>query len=146
MEELRSNLTRAAAAQARRAAEMPPTPAPPPRFPPATDVPVIPQIVHTFVEKPGLAVPDPELLDELRRQRERADDAALSLQRSQNAAQQDQANLLEEMSKLREKLCREAATAAASMEAACAGRRCGGPAGAWAASSRRGARSPPLLD
>ena len=32
MEELRSNLTRAAAAQARRAAEMPPTPAPPPRF------------------------------------------------------------------------------------------------------------------
>ena len=112
MEELRSNLTRAAAAQARRAAEMPPTPAPPPRFPPATDVPVIPQIVHTFVEKPGLAAPDPELLDELRRQRERADDAALSLQRSQNAAQQDQANLLEEMSKLREKLGREAATAA----------------------------------
>ena len=112
MEELRSNLTRAAAAQARRAAEMPPTPAPPPRFPPATDVPVIPQIVHTFVEKPGLAAPDPELLDELRRQRERADDAALSLQRSQNAAQQDQANLLEEMSKLREKLGREAAAAA----------------------------------
>ena len=94
MEELRRNLERAAAAAARRASRPAPTPAP--EYRPAAEVPRIPQIVHTFVEKADDGS-DPRLEEELRRARERADDAVLTLQRSQEAARRDQANLLEEI-------------------------------------------------
>lgn len=108
MEELRRNLERAAAAAARRASRPAPTPAP--EYRPAAEVPRIPQIVHTFVEKADDGS-DPRLEEELRRARERADDAVLTLQRSQEAARRDQANLLEEIRQLRDALARERASA-----------------------------------
>lgn len=108
MEELRRNLERAAAAAARRASQ--PAPTPPPEYRPAAELPRIPQIVHTFVEKAGDG-PDPRLEEELRRARERADDAVLTLQRSQEAARRDQTNLLEEIRQLRDALARERASA-----------------------------------
>ena len=108
MEELRRNLERAAAAAARRASR--PAPMPAPEYRPAAEVPRIPQIVHTFVEKADDG-PDPRLEEELRRARERADDAVLNLQRSQEAARRDQANLLEEIRQLRDALARERASA-----------------------------------
>jgi hypothetical protein len=50
-------------------------------------------------------------MDEIRRAREAADDAALALQRSQAAAQRDQAAMLEEVRQLRESLARDGAAA-----------------------------------
>ena len=54
---------------------------------------------------------DPALMEELRRAREAADDAALALQRSQTAAQRDQTAMLEEIRQLREALARDGAAA-----------------------------------
>ena len=92
----------------RRASRPAPTPAP--EYRPAAEVPRFPQIVHTFVEKADDGS-DPRLEEELRRARERADDAVLTLQRSQEAARRDQANLLEEIRQLRDALARERASA-----------------------------------
>ena len=108
MEELRRNLERAAAAAARRASRPAPTPAP--EYRPAAEVPRIPQIVHTFVEKADDGS-DPRLEEGTSRARERADDAVLTLQRSQEAARRDQANLLEEIANFATRSLRERASA-----------------------------------
>ena len=73
--------------------------------------PTTPMNNNTVVHVTG--GPDPAaLMEEILRAREAADDAALALRRSQTAAQQDQAKMMEEIKQLRESLARDGAAAA----------------------------------